>query len=219
MNSASIDSNEFIRIVRPALETSDPHQLAQTVSERWSAEDLCHLLRQGTLDARRVVCLTLGLVGDSDCVACLAAALRDRDDQVGELAEHALWSIWFRTGSAAAMPHFKRGVKAMDANHMSDAVVHFHEAVRLDPKFAEAFNQCAIAHYMLEEWSEALQDCLAVVDVIPLHFGAQSGMGHCYAQMGDMPAAARCYEHALTINPRMPAIASALSRIRSRISC
>lgn len=216
MNSAAIESTEFLQRVRPALERRDADALAEAVSTRWTSVELCWLMREGTADARKVVCLTLGLVGDMSCAGCLADGLHDADAQFNRLAEHALWSIWFRAGSGRAMPHFKRGVAALNEGRYADSLDGFHAAVEADPGFAEAFNQCGIAHYLLEQWDEALADCREATQLAGTHFGAWAGMGHCHAHLDDLPAAAECYRRALEINPRMPAVAAALTDIERR---
>jgi tetratricopeptide (TPR) repeat protein len=218
MKPQPIASDEFLAVALPALQRRDPEHLADQVNQRWDARQLCQLLYEGTPDARKVVCLTLGLVGDMQCVSCLAGALHDPDEQMHAMAEHALWSVWFRAGGDQAIGRFRCGLEAMEANELPCALEQFHRAVELDPNFAEAFNQCAIAHYLLEQWSQTIEDCQEAVQRVPVHFGAHAGMGHAYAQLGDLEQAAACYERALAINPRMPTIQQALQRIRERPS-
>ncbi len=214
MNTAAIESTEFLHRVRPALERHDAEALAATVNTHWTPPQLCRLMRDGTHDARKVVCLTLGLVGDIDCTSCLVKALRDEDSQINELAEHALWSIWFRSGSGRAMSSFTKAVTALNDSKYDVALDGFHEAVAIDPGFAEAFNQCAIAHYMLEQWKHALDDCQAAVNIVPDHFGAWAGMGHCHVHLDQLDDAVSCYRQALEINPQMPGVAQALAGLQ-----
>jgi tetratricopeptide (TPR) repeat protein len=217
MQASPIDSDQFIRIVRPGLEQRDADGLARLVKEHWTEDQLCELLTNGTVDARKVVCLTLGLVGCTGCCNCLCAALCDEDPVIRELAEHALWSIWFRCGSPEALGQFKRGLELMDQNEYRRALTAFGWAIEADPEFAEAYSQRGIAHYMLEDWHAALADCRKATRLNPIQFGAHAGMGHCYAQLGKLVEAARCYRGALSVNPNMHAVAGALEEIESRI--
>ncbi len=217
MKCSPVDSENFMHVVLPLLEQGEAHALAEAVKLRWTSGQLCQLLHYGSLDVRKVVCLTLGLVGCRKCTDCLAHVLRDEDTQLSQMAEHALWSIWFRSGNAKALPFFKRGLNALNQNDLPQSLDHFHRAIQVDPNFAEALNQCAIAHYLLEEYAKALEDCLSAVELVPIHFGALAGMGHCYAQMEDLPSAARCYQRALQINPRMDGIAQVLVKIETRL--
>lgn len=218
MNTSAVDSAEFLRVVRPALERNSEDELAEVVASHWTPGQLCGLMRDGTPDARKVVCLTLGLVGDMTCTPCLADALHDTDDQINRLAEHALWSIWFRSGSCRAMGHFRTAVTALNEGRYGEAVEAFHAAVEVDPGFAEAYNQCGIAYYLQDQWREAIDCCRQATELTPKHFGAWAGMGHCYAHLHDWPAAAECYRRSLEINPHMPAVAEALADIESSTS-
>ena len=80
--------------------------------------------------------------------------IKDPDPVVNEMAEHALWSIWFRSGSEKANCELAKGARAMDAKEFEVAVKHFTRAIRVDPKFSEAYNQRALARYMLERYEE-----------------------------------------------------------------
>ncbi|MHB1155554.1 MAG: tetratricopeptide repeat protein [Phycisphaerales bacterium] len=217
MQPKPIDSHLFISTVMPALESRDADELAQIVKKHWTKDQLCELLTHGSLDARKVVCLTLGLVGCKECTTCLVCALQDADPVVNELAEHALWSIWFRCGKCCAMGPFKRGLDALEHHDYQQAVEHLTEATILDDTFAEAYNQRAIAHYMMEHWCNCLADCRQAVQRVAVHFGAWAGMGHCHAQRGELADAAHCYRQTLSINPQMHDIAAALHKIEQKL--
>ena len=214
--SDPIDGESFLKIVRPALETADAGKLAQLVGTHWRPEQLRYMLRSDNVDVRRVAAVTLGLVGDTHCTPSLIRALRDMDEQVNQMAEHGLWSIWFRSGKPQATQPFHQGVALLTAENYQSAVDRFHEALRQDPDFAEAFNQCAIAHYFLGNWKESIADCDATIRRVPHHFGAICGMGHCYAQLDDLHRALRCYKHALRINPRMTTLERAINQLLSQ---
>lgn len=216
MRNDPIDSTEFLQTVCPALEYDSAEDIAQLVRSRWDLPQLCHLLHHGESDARKTVCLTLSLVGDESCVDCLATALHDPEEQVGELAEHALWSIWFREGQQCVMDQFITGLEAMEAKKFPEAIDCFHQTVELDPKFAEAFNQCGMAHFLQEEYDKALADYQTAVKLVPVHFGALEGIGHCYTQMGEFDQAMTAYRRALTIHPRLPGIELAIARLEHR---
>lgn len=213
MRIETVNSEEFLNLVRPAIADCCPDDLACMVSERWTPRQLCSLLRHESVDVRKAACAVLGLVGDDRAMYCLSGSLQDDSPEVCELAEHALWSIWFRSGSPEAQGDFRRGLKAMEDNQPAEAARYFRRAHETDPNFAEAYNQCGIAHYMLEQYDRAMEDCLKAVELVPFHFGALTGLGHCHACAGDLHEAARAYRRALRVHPRMEAIATALQRI------
>lgn len=208
-----VDPAEFLKLTVPALRSGDAAALAQMVRLRWKARDLCPLLRNANTDVRRVAAVTLGLVGDMRVVSCLTGALHDSDLQVNQMAEHGLWSIWFRSGAVDSHQPFREGVAMLAAESYPQAVQCFIKATQIDPQFAEAFNQQAIALFFMTEWEQAINCCRSAITLIPVHFGAIAGMGHCYTQLGELRRALACYRRALEINPRMPAIQQMIQRL------
>jgi tetratricopeptide (TPR) repeat protein len=213
MWAEAINGAEFLTTVRPALQGGSADELARVTRARWSPQQLCELLADDGVDVRKTACLVLGLVGDERVMNCLAASLRDVDAMVAQMAEYALWSIWFRLGSPEAQGDFQRGMQALEHEKPDEAITWFGRAVTTDPSFAEAYNQCAIAHYMREEWDAAAVQCRKAMERVPMHFGAIAGLGHCFAQMGKLPQAAEMYRRALAIHPRMEGMAQALAGI------
>ncbi len=129
------------------------------------------------------------------------------------MAEHALWSIWFRSGCCEANHQLGKGAQAMERQEMSQAIKHFTRAIEIDPKFAEAYNQRAIAHYLLEDFDESIADCRRTTDLMPCHFGAWAGMGHCHAHTGRLQQALKCYQKALSINPHLECLVEACEEL------
>lgn len=213
---ASIDGQSFLAAVRPLLAAGDAQQLALTVQASWKPAAVCGLLADPDSDVRRVAAMVIGLVGDHSCVACLARALHDADAQVNEMAEFGLWSIWFRSGDAKAVPSFSEGVALLNREAYEAAIERFELSTRIDPDFAEAYNQCSLAHYLLGHWEEAIADARRTIRRVPQHFGAVAGMGHAYVQLGNFEQALQCYKQAMAINPRMEAIARVIERLETR---
>ena len=213
----AIDADIFMQVVSPALEDSDLAKLGRLVRCRWRPRQLAHLVRHDDVHIRRTAALTLGIVGDSTVIGCLARALVDSDDQVHRVAEQGMWSIWFRGGDPEASRPFHEGMELLGQQTYARAAEQFETAVRIDPEFAEAHNQCAIAYYLHSQWRESLRCSGNAVRLMPTHFGALSGMGHCLMELGEPARALRCYHGALQINPRMDAIASTARRLESAL--
>lgn len=211
----SVNSEELMRVVRPAMDRGAADEIAREVARRWTPPQLCPMLHDADPVNRQVAALVLGLIGTGDQIGELAASLRDPDEAVNHLAEHAMWSIWFRNGSPTAQRLFERGIQAMENDNAEEAVDLLTDARRIDVKFAEAYHQAALAHYMLEEYNEAVGEALLCVELEPLHFGALATLGHAHAHLNDLPAAAMYYRKALTVNPTLEAIATALARINA----
>lgn len=198
-----IDARRFVSRVTPLLESQDLPALVAALRGSWTDGQIVSLLSCGHCDARKCAALALSLVGGPSCLDPLARRLADADPVVNEMAEHAMWSIWFRGGSPEACRLLVRGTEAMNARDLDAAVEKFTRAVALSPDFAEAYNQRAIAHYLAEEFLRSAADCRRAVDLMPCHFGAWAGLGHCLAHLGKPAEAVRCYGRALEINPHL----------------
>ena len=212
-----IDPEQFIQLVQPRLEAKDLGGLLTLLKQRWVPQQIVDLLRSDHTDARKVALLALGLVGEGCCVKELARHLRDPDQVVNEMAEHALWSIWFRSGkNCQANRHLAAATTAMSRRDFASALLSCDEAIRLDPDFAEAYNQRAIAHYLMEQYKESIEDCWRATERMPCHFGAWAGMGHCYAHLGQNRQALESYERALQINPHLDCVRQAVGELKSK---
>ncbi len=211
-----MDASEFIELVQPLLERRDVQGLKILLQTRWTLEQIKGLVAGDNDDARKVAALAMSLVGGKCCLPLLAQLLTHEDAVTNEMAEHALWSIWFRCGKTPdANRELCHGTQALNHRDFDRAIAHFTKAIEIDPSFAEAYNQRAIAHYLEEHYEASIEDCRRTVERMPCHFGAWSGMGHCYAHKGSLAEAVECYEHALDVNPHLDGVRQAVRALRS----
>lgn len=181
----------------------------------WTHDQIRSLLNHSKHnDARKVALLALGLVAPSCCIPDVAAQLKDPDRMVNEMAEHALWSVWFRGGTEPANHELARGAQALERKDFEHAITHFDRAIEICPEFAEAHNQRAIALYLLERWDCSIESCKRVIELMPCHFGALAGMGHCYAHLGRTAEAIESYQRALEVNPHLECVAQAIEQLK-----
>jgi tetratricopeptide (TPR) repeat protein len=211
--TTAIDPEEFISTLQPSLSEGKVEEALQHVRARWTAGQIVALLQDRSADVRKVAALALSLAGDRSTIVPLAVALHDGDAMVAQVAEHALWSVWFRLGRGRAVCLVKCGNNHLHHGNYCCALEKFSQAIGEDPQFAEAYNQRAIANYLCERFEDAIADCKAALAVIPQHFGAMSGMGHCYAHLGMWKEARHCYRLALAIHPRLEGIETSLEQI------
>jgi tetratricopeptide (TPR) repeat protein len=212
---ASIDPEQFVALVRKPLEERNSAKLAGVLHEHWSEEQISSLLHSGHNDARKLATLALGLTGGVHCVTALATQLRDDDPMVNQMAEHALWTIWFRAGKCPAHQRVLEGTRLMNARRFEEAEDAFCQAIELDPVYAEAYNQRSLARYLMENYRLSVQDAEKTVQLMPMHFGAWSGMGHCYAHLGQRVRALECYHRALAINPYLHCIGQIIEELEA----
>lgn len=192
--------------------------MVDAIQRNWSMAQVVELLNGGNQpdshDAQKVAAIALSLVGTDCCLAALAKQLKHPDRMMAQMAEHAMWSIWFRTGNCGAQKHFARGSVAFSQSRFDEAREEFSKAIQSDPKFAEAYNQRAIVHYVQERFDDSLHDCLRTTELMPLHFGAWAGAGHCHACLGNTRDAIACYERAKQINPHLECVDQLIAELR-----
>lgn len=214
----AIAPDEFVELVEPLLERRDVCGLMDLLKSRWKPEQIQELLESDHLDARKVALLAIAMVGKSCCLPTLARHLHDPDPVIRELAEHAMWGVWLRMGRTPEANHeVARGAQALERREFEHAIRHFDRAIEIDPSFPEAFNQRAIAHYLLEEYEASIRDCEEAVRRMPLHFGALSGLGHCYLHLGKVRQAITSYQQALAVHPYLGCIRQAVTELQSRL--
>ena len=213
----TVDPITFVAKVRPMLAARDSCGLVELLKNGWSMKRLVGFLSAPQCDVRKVAVVCMSLVGDLSTVEPVSRLLAEPDSMVNQLAEHALWTIWFRAGTDNANHELCRGAKALARREFDRAIGHFGAAIAEVPDFAEAFNQRAIAHYLSDRYEESIADCRRTVELIPCHFGAWAGMGHSHLHLDQFADALRCYDRAMAINPHLDSLRQAAEQIRTRI--
>ena len=212
-----IDAHDFVTKVTPALEAQDWTGLRTTLETNWTSDQIVSLLYHDWADARKIAALSVGLIGQTGCLPDLQAKLRDADRVVVDMAEHAMWQIWFRGGCAAANAHVARGAEALNRSELDEAVGLLDQAITLSPEFAEAYNQRAIAHYLAERYQASIDDCERVIGLMPMHFGALCGLGHSHLALGNAEHALRAYQKALNVNPHLECVSELVQELREQV--
>lgn len=203
--------------VQPLLQAKDFEGLLCHLKKNYTLDQINRLLSCPNEDARKVAALALSLVGGRCAIPILEQRLRDADPMSNQMAEHALWSIWFRLGTREANAELAHGAQCLTDRAFDCAFSHFNRAIELCPDFAEPFNQRAIAHYLLENYELSVVDCRRATELMPCHFGAWAGLGHSHAHLGRIKPAIECYERALSINPHLDCIRDALRELRKQL--
>lgn len=212
-SSTATDAQALMTALCPALASGKLQAALDVVRQHWTPDQLITLLNHAEADIRKLSALALGYIGDRSAIVPLAVALHDSDELVNQMAEHAMWAIWFRLGKPGAICLVKVGSCDLSAGRYECAIEKLTRAIHTDSDFAEAHNQRAIGYYLMERYEESIADCQATLQRMPQHFGAMAGMGHCHANLGQWEAARRCYRLALAINPRLEGIESSLHQV------
>lgn len=192
-------------------------QLKQLLQQRYTQEHLIEYLTDEVSPTQQAAAYALSIIGNAEAVPPLVKALQHSDLDMCSSAEQALWSIWFRSGDQSVDAMLQQGTVYIKKEQYIEAIDVLTEVTRLAPKFAEGYNQRAIAYFMLEEWEQSIDDCKQVIALNPVHFGAFAGMGQCYLRLGNLREALRVFQQALEIHPGLYGVAHIVLEIQDAL--
>lgn len=192
-------------------------KLEQLLRKDYTQKDLIKYLTDEVSPTREAAAYGLGIIGDTEAIYSLVKALQHSDPDMCSNAEQALWAIWFRSGDQSVDDMLQKGTGYIRKEQYIEAVNILTEVTQLAPKFAEGYNQRAIAYFMLEEWEQSIDDCNKVVTLNPVHFGALAGMGQCYLRLGNLREALKAFQRALEIHPGLYGVAHTVLQIQDAL--
>jgi len=178
----------------------------RAVASRYLPPTLSRLAVAGDRVSRRAAVLALGFLAGYEANGVLGQCLRDRDRGVRTLAENSIQSVWKRAGNEAQREHLVRVIRLNNAKQHEEAIHLAGELAERAPWFAEAWNQRAVAHFHRRRYKESIRDCQQALEINPYHFGAATGIGQCYLQLGNRHAALEAFRRALKINPSLEGV-------------
>jgi tetratricopeptide (TPR) repeat protein len=188
------------------LDDEDSAAFIRDTSRHYLNSALERLALYGTLRTRRGAVLALGFLGGYETTPVLGRLLRDRDRVVRVLAENGIRELWCRDGSEAQRLQLGVIVRLNNSLRYVDAFEAASLLIDEAPRFAEAWNQRAIAHFQLRQYEDAANDCQQTLELNPYHFGAAVGMAHCYLETGEAFAALECFRRAVDLNPNLESV-------------
>ncbi len=139
--------------------------------------------------------------------------LKQSDAASAEKIEQDIWREWSKSGSAAMDLLLERGRTALAAGAPDLAVQHFSALVDHAPDFAEGWNARATAYFQTGAFGPAISDIARVLTLNPRHYGALSGLGAIFEELGQPEKALEVYRAALEINPHGTGLAEAVERL------
>lgn len=205
---------DFVSQLTPLIERHDTEGMLACLDRFWPHDSLMEMLSSDEPDAVKIALVCLAFVGRMSDTPRIARLLHSPDSAASSYAEHALWSIWFRSGDEIHNIDLTRAVGLIGHDRFEDAIEQLDALIAMAPRFAEAYNQRAIACFLIGEYDRATEDCKQALRLNPFHFGAMAGLGHCYATAKKLAAAMEAYRAALAIHPRLEGIRQSIQCIR-----
>jgi tetratricopeptide (TPR) repeat protein len=197
------------------LRDQDIDRFRQLVAARYTEGTLCRLVESGSTPSRRAAVLALGLFGSFETNAALARALRDSDLTVRRLATDALWAVWFRADTPENNKTLEQVSNLIGQQRLEDAVEQATQLIARSPRFAEAYNQRAIAYFAQRRYDESAADCRRTLERNPYHFGALSGLAQCQLRLGQPREALKTFRRALRLQPYSEGLREVVSALEA----
>jgi len=148
----------------------------------------------------------------------LFVLLRDANNKItASQMERKIWAIWRQAPNDTAFQIMRRAQTAMDKRDFKSSIRLLDKLVAHAPKFAEAWNQRAIALYLVADYDASLRDINQTLALEPRHFGAMAGRGQVYLHLNEHELALNAFQAALEWNPWMANVRSYVFMIRKHI--
>ena len=110
---------------------------------------------------------------------------------------------WNQSGSATIDLLMQWASEAMDKKDYPTALDFLDQAVVLKPEFAESWNRRATAHFLAGNYSKSMTDIERTLALEPRHFGALSGMGMIFIDLGKKDLALAALRKVLEVYPQL----------------
>ncbi|MDR1959098.1 MAG: hypothetical protein LBQ54_08655 [Planctomycetaceae bacterium] len=185
------------------LDSQDTAAFISNVSRFYTIGTLERMTRSDRPETRRSAALALGFLGDYEVNRTFGRLLHDEDKAVRTLAENGIRSIWTRMGNDQDRQTLRTIMRLISARHYDEAIVKSTELLETTPRFAEALNQRAVAHFALKQYEHSVEDGLKTIELNPYHFGAAIGVGQSYLYLGNLPGTMEYFQLALQLNPNL----------------
>ena len=107
--------------------------------------------------------------------------------------------------ASAARTYFNQGEEYSRKKNWNLAIQAYLQAVRLDPKFAEAWNNLGFCYRKVKQYDKAFDAYKQALDLRPDYPNAHEYMARTYLAMGNKDGAMREYEILMRLDAKMAA--------------
>jgi len=139
------------------------------------------------------------------------------DPAEARAAESQVWAIWLESGDGAVDGLMARGIDALSAGRLDEAIAVFDDIVVRAPAYAEGWNKRATAYYLKDQLEASVADIQRTLSLEPRHFGAISGMGLIFLESGDPEGALEAFEAVLVIHPHAMGARARVETLRRKL--
>ena len=122
--------------------------------------------------------------------------------KAAELLEKKIWSVWNKhPNNNKLTDKMEFGTELMQYGNYNYALKVFDNIIVTDPQWSEAWNKRATVYFLMNEFSNSLDDIDKVLSIEPRHFGALSGQARIFLKLQKYEKAIKSIERALKFYP------------------
>jgi tetratricopeptide (TPR) repeat protein len=139
------------------------------------------------------------------------------DAAAAATVEQAIWTHWADSGSPTVNILLERAAAAESSGDPELAARFLDQASELAPDYAEPWNRRANLAYRAEDYPGAIAAIQETLKREPRHFGALTGLGLIYEELGQQRAALEAFRAALAIHPHYETAVQGVRRLEPRV--
>lgn len=143
--------------------------------------------------------------------------LKDPNNPDWREIEAEIVTAWSSSGSDSMDLLLERAEKAMQKGELEKALEHLTALTDHAPEFAEGWNARATVFFMMDRYGPSLADIEVVLSLNPRHFGALSGLGLIFEELGNLEGALKAFEMASELHPSQPDFRESVTRVRNKL--
>ncbi len=147
--------------------------------------------------------------------ALFATLQSTKDEAAATKAENDIIALWLQSGSPTIDLLMTWGLEAIDSKDYASALDILDRVVTLKPDYAEGWNKRATVYYLTDKYSQSIADIRHVLVLEPRHFGALSGLGMIFSDLGEDKKAIDAYKQALAIDPHLDSVKNGLDMLEN----
>jgi tetratricopeptide (TPR) repeat protein len=138
-------------------------------------------------------------------------------DESAKFVENRIWALWISAGGDTGNLLMGRVKTAMDAKDFDLALKLLNAIVEIKPDYVEAWNRRATVNFMKKDYAGALADIREVLAREPRHFGALSGLGMIFQEIGDDKQALEAFRRALAVHPHLERVPDLVKKLTESV--
>ena len=128
--------------------------------------------------------------------------IKTNDSNNAERLEKKIWSVWSKHPNDNKLTNkMEFGTELMQHGDYNYALKVFDNIIITDPQWSEAWNKRATVYFLMNEFTNSLDDIDKVLSIEPRHFGALSGQARIFIKLQEYEKAIESIERALEFYP------------------